>query len=184
MSWFASLGMLAAFFAASWAAPAGPLKVKPVMVWKGLDSKQTKEFFARCTTQQEWTAVWMKHCGVAKGRYDVICPEVDFDNYMVVVLFEGESGQNSGTRFREVIEEKDCIRVRYESPFGQVVILGTDEGVKIISDVGEIDLEKKQNNFLFVVLPMSKKPMAVEQDVRTEIDKPAKWKARATFPAK
>lgn len=170
--------------AASAPAANTPRKVEPVMVWKGLDSKETTPSFERCTTMAEWHTVWLKHCGANKERYDVICPEVDFDRFMVVALFGGESGQNSGIRYREVVEEIDCIHVRYEDPFGQWLILATADGVKIISDIGEIDLEKKQNNFLFVVLPKSKKSMLIEQDVRREIGKPAEWKTRAAFPEK
>ena len=70
-----------------------PRNMKPVMVLTGTDSKQTKETFARCCTRETWLANWRKHHGKDKDSALSPCPEVDFDSFMVVVIFQGKSGR-------------------------------------------------------------------------------------------
>src|SRR4051794_40171266 len=73
-----------------------PRKLKPVVVWTGTDSKQAKMSFARCCSQKEWQTTWHKHQSSTAKAKSQRCPEVDFDSYMVVVIFHGESFQNTG----------------------------------------------------------------------------------------
>src|SRR6516164_7607951 len=96
-------------FAQSVASEELPRKIKPVMVWTGTDSKHAKESFARCCSRKDWQAAWHKHIGEDDKGLRQLCPEVDFDSFMVIAIFHGESYQNRGIGLVTVSEEKECL---------------------------------------------------------------------------
>jgi hypothetical protein len=151
-----------------------PRKIKPVMVWTGTESKQTKESFARCCSQKDWEASWHKHKGRDEKTDRGTCPEVDFDSYMVIVIFHGESYQNHGIDIKSVTEEKGCVRVRYRPSWYQVAsVPGQAEDFKAL----------ETQTYAFVVLPRSEKAIVMEEDVRNLIPDPPVWKERAKLAA-
>lgn len=98
----------------------------------------------------------------------------------MVAIFEGTPGRNSGARFIEVVEEMDCVRVRYKPPFSQLVFVPVQDGtVNAISDFGQMDWTNRQINVMFSFSPGSKKPISVEEDRQGTIGAQPIWKERA-----
>lgn len=145
-------------------------KLKPVVVWSGTDSAHAVTDFDRCHSQSEWDAIWKKHLGVEADKTDVAVPQVDFDDYMVVVIFHGESSMNNGIRIAEVLEEATTIRVRYKPIWYQIGFLPESES----------DRAKLQTcSFAFVLLPASKKKVVFEENGQSLIGGEPKWEGRA-----
>lgn len=177
MRWFIPLG-LAFFLGSSAAAGDLPREIKPVLVWRGIHSKQTAESFARCTCEKDWQTSWPKDRGGDRDEDNRTCPEVDFDSYMVVVLFH----ESAKIVLENAVEEKDCVRVRY-TPLDQLVFV---PGPKVAYEEGRTyALSEKIDSprLTFVVLPRSDKALVVEENVRSLIDDPPVWMERARFPA-
>ena len=183
MRWFIVFGSMAIAGGSIGSAAALPRKVKPVVVWTGTDSKQGKDSANLCCSLKDWQATWNGHCGHQKDADSSTCPEVDFDSYMVVVVFR----KTSRIRVSEIVKEKECVRVRYQ-PWGNQIIFVPDPDKNTVKVVelgrGEIDLDKTYTpSFAFVVLPKTDKAVVLEEDVQNIIGKPPVWKERARFPA-
>jgi hypothetical protein len=130
-----------------------PQKIKPIMVWSGIDSGCAKESFARSTSQDEWRKTWKLH-SVEGGDAGRRTPDVDFDSYMVLSLFDGEGSQNHGVVLIEIINEANCLRVRYAVPLYQ-----TGE----IPDSEDAKLRLATRSYAFVILPRSDKTIIFEE---------------------
>jgi hypothetical protein len=152
-----------------------PRKIKPVVTWTGTDSKQAEELFARCSSPEDWRAIWHKHCGGDKNAAGLSCPKVDFDGYMVLALFHGSSSQNHGIKLIELIEKKSCLHVRYRPEWYQI---------GFFAGMPEVDWKKLDTqSFVFAVLPTSKKAIVLEEDVQHLIGHPPVWKERSKIAA-
>jgi hypothetical protein len=161
-----------------------PRKVKPVVAWMGIDSKQTKDSFARCGSPNDWQATWNGHRAQEKTADDPTRPEVDFDSHIVIAVFR----KTSRIRVSEVVEEEDCVRVRYQ-PWGNQIIFVPDSAKGTVKTMelgrGELDPGKPYLlSFAFVVLPKTSKVVVLEEDVQDWIGKPPVWKEQAKFPAR
>jgi hypothetical protein len=172
------LGVAAACVATPAVAADLPRKVKPVMFWTGGNSKQSKESFARCSTQKDWEAIWEKHHEWEKYVGDRSCPDVDFDSYMIVAIFVGK-GRDMGVRFYEVVEEKDCLRVRYK-PIEYQTGFNPNE---TDAEREKRERESETQSYAFVVLPRSTKCVVLEENAQTTIDAPPVWRERTRFAA-
>jgi hypothetical protein len=160
-----------------------PRKVKPVVVWTGTASQQTKDSFDRCCSQKDWQVTWKAHSGRKGDAEDPTCPQVDFDSYMVIAIFR----KTSRIRISDIVEEKECVRLRYQ-PWGNQVIFVPDHDTRAVKIVelgrGEIDPDKPYLlSLAFVVLPRDHKAVILEEDVQGIIGKPPLWKERARFRA-
>ena len=183
MRWFFAFGSIAIAAGSLGFAADLPRKVKPVVVWTGTDNKQTKESFARCCSRKDWQATWNAHCGQEKTADLPTCPEIDFDSYMVIAVIR----RTSRIHVSEILEEKGCVRVRYQ-PWGNQIVFAPDPDSGIFKIVeggrGELDPNKPYTlGFAFVVLPKANKAVVLEEDVQGRIGKPPVWKERAKFPA-
>jgi hypothetical protein len=156
-----------------------PRELKPVMVWTGTETRQAKETFARCSTRKEWEAIWQQHQADANTNAPK-CPEINFDSFMVVAIFHGNSSLNNGIEIRAVLEEKDCIRLRYRPLWYQYscisLILRMEDGT-----TSEIEPKIATRSFAFVVLPCSRKSVVLEEDDHHIIGDAPAWKERAKF---
>jgi hypothetical protein len=173
MRWFMLLVVLAWSTDASAFADDLPRKIKPVLVWTGTDSAQTKESFLRCCTQEDWEEKWRLHRGKVDAKWLPDCPEVDFGAYMMVIFFEGESAMNYGIRIAEVVEERNCLRLRYQPiSFQTIFPAGT-----------KVDWKKLETkSYAFVVLPKSAKSIILEKDLQPLLGKPPVWKEHRKIP--
>src|SRR4051794_26434420 len=79
-----------------------PCKIKPVVVWSGTRSAQTKELLARCSSDDELIKIWEKHARFAPGSAQFARPQIDFDTHMLVAIFHGKSDTNHGIHVAEV----------------------------------------------------------------------------------
>jgi hypothetical protein len=160
----------------------GPRQVKPVLVWTGINTKQPTEGFARCCSQEEWKATWNSHSVRDKDQGDSTCPAIDFDAYMVLAVFQ----DSSRLCLAEVLEENDCLRVRYRRYGNQIIFIPDPDGtVKVIEcGRGEIERDKPRTlGFVFVLLPRSNKAILFEDDVQNLIGGPPVWQVREKLPA-
>jgi hypothetical protein len=155
---------------AAWSADP-PTKLKPVVVWTGLDSAQAKPWVARCITEEQWRETWKAH-GTENGGRARAFPEVDFGAYMVLAVFQGQGSQNYGLFDFEITDESDCLRVRYVTGYYQIG--GIPE-----SNADERRLDTQ--SYAFLVLPKSNKAIVFEEakDVRTRTG----WKERGRIAA-
>ncbi len=164
---------LAGLIAVSAEAPAEK-SLKPCVAFMGVDSHVTKPRDCRITSPDEWTRLWQEHKGKKPtGRYDqfydpLSLPAIDFDRYMVIVIFEGGSWQSAGVRVDSISEENERIVFRFSYKVYQV---------------GPGDVEKKATAYGFFVVPRSTKPVVLEEgfhSMNREV-KPV-WEERITFP--
>jgi hypothetical protein len=147
-----------------------PRKVRPIVVWSGTDSGRSKPAYDRCRSAAEWAATWEAHTkeGGDAGRE---APGVDFESYMVLGLFQGDGVQNRGLDVVEVIDEPDCLRVRYVTAYYQIIGLPDSEADK---------RRLETRSYALAVLPRSDKAVVLEEgNVRTKSD----WKERGRISA-
>jgi hypothetical protein len=169
--WF--LFMMWALLSVACSAEETPRKLKPVMVWTGTDSKQAKESFTRCCSQKDWEVSWHKHQGGDGQANHRTCPEIDFDSYMVIVIFHGKSSQNIGINIVDVFEDKESFHVRYKPLWYQIgILLGAN------LDQKQLDTQ----SYVFIVLPKSQKAIVLEENVSGVIVGPPIWKERTKMP--
>jgi hypothetical protein len=156
-------------------APAAPLTIKPVLVLTGTDSAQTKQSFARCTSEKQLKKCWQMYLGSDEKDLTRPCPEVDFESYMVIVIFSGEGKkQNSGVHIVDVGDEEKCIRVRYRPSYYQSAGVPRSEGERH---------PLPTRSYAFVVIPMSKKQVTIEEDVSYGYQVEPEWIERAKIAA-
>jgi hypothetical protein len=145
-----------------------PRKSAPIVVITGTDSEQTKRSFARCFTEGELHDCWRKHR--VKDEDCLGCPTVDFDSYMVVAIFYGKRRQDHGIWVREIVEEKECIRFRFQPNSYQCS--NVPGSFKVCDTM----------SYAFVVLPKSTKELVLEEQTSGSLISPPVWTQQAMFP--
>jgi hypothetical protein len=101
------------------AAPRAEKSAQPCVVISGADSRVTKPRYERITSQDEWARLWQEHKGEKNGapydfHYDLLTlPMIDFDQYMVLAVFQGESANNAGFQFDSMTEDVTHIVFKY-----------------------------------------------------------------------
>jgi hypothetical protein len=163
------------FAAAPLSAEQLPRKIKPVVIWSDINSKQAKESFDRYCSQEEWEANWHKQMGRGKGVDGTRCPQIDFDSYIVIAIFHGKWDSNSGISIICVSEDKEFVRVRYRPSWYQLAYRP-----------GRAERDAKSlgtQSYAYVVLPRSPKAVVLEEDVCNLIASPPVWKQRAKLAA-
>lgn len=148
--------------------------VSPCVVLTGADSHVTERGYHRITSLNDWAKLWQTHKGANDGeQYDLFydplgLPLVDFDNYMVIAIFQGGGWNSAGLNAISVSEEQERIFFRFDDRSYQTA--GPNGGGKQVNVYG------------FFVIPRSPKPVIVEENVQGLKGKPAEWKERITFP--
>ena len=98
--------------------PAGK-EIKLCVAISGADSHVTKCRYLRITSADEWAKVWQEHKGQKPTEhydrfYDPLAlPQIDFDTYMVIGIFQGSSFNNAGLRAVSVSDEDNRILFRF-----------------------------------------------------------------------
>lgn len=146
----------------------------PLVTFVGADSKVAERRYVRVTDKEQWAVLWGEHTGqpMPKGDYDwhynqQHVPEVDFAQCMVVGIFQGDCWNSAGVRLEQILAEDERMLVRFEDKAYQTE--GPDGGGKRATPYG-----------LFV-LPNSKQPIVLEENVQSLIGEPPKWQLRATL---
>ena len=160
---------------ASREAGGSPTPVVPCVALSGADSEVAAAECHRVTNLADWAALWLKHLGRAgSGKYDLYydklgLPLVDFDRYMVMAIFEGQTWNCAGLTAVSIEENPDRVVLRFVRKSYQT--LGPDGGGRKVTPYG------------FFVVPRSTKRFVIEEDVHGLIGGAPEWKERATFPA-
>lgn len=150
--------------------------IGPCVVISGADSRVTKRQYFRITSPEQWARIWQEHKGERPtDSYDffhnpLTLPEIDFDRYMVIAVFQGESVNSAGIKAVSISESDDRILFQFEH-----------KGYQTLSSA-EHDGENKATAYGFFVIQRSNKSMAIEEDVQRYIGQPPTWKERTTFP--
>lgn len=152
-------------------------KMTPCVVISGPDSHIKTPQYHRITSYDLWTRIWQKHKGRKLADRDdqyansLTMPLIDFDNYMVIAIFQGKSVNSLGLYAVSISEEDDRIVFRYDdSSYQTFHVAGSGKGADEVTVYG------------FFVLRRSEKPVVLEEDVRDYIAELPKWKERITFP--
>ncbi len=172
--------LLLAFVVALWVgneASAGEPKdeLKPAVVWTDRDSQVAERSYKCLQSVEDWRKVWATHKGFTGRGLEPPCPEVNFDAYMVVALFQGKSAQDLGLIIDSVKDEPLAIRLRYHPNWYSVLRTGK-----------EVKGQYATTNYAFVVLPKSKKSIIIEERLPgNRFDTPDKfiWHERARLDA-
>jgi hypothetical protein len=139
----------------------------------GRESKIIKQEFARVTSHEEWSRLWRRHVGAGENDMEAAIglPKIDFDRCMVVAFFRGQSMNTNGEGLSEAEEVDGTLRLRFDSyGFQTASFNGEDQGVK-------------GHSYGFWVLPKSKKPVLIEENVQDLIGKPPIWKEKTRLDA-
>jgi hypothetical protein len=146
-------------------------KLKPCVSISGADSHINKPRCLRITSIDEWTRLWQEHRGKKISVpydffYDPLAlPLIDFEEYMVIAVFQGESWNSAGLTFDSITEENDKITFKYVG--------------KGYQTVGE---SKKVSVYGFFIIPRSTKSLVLVEGMRTMREPTPVWKERITFP--
>ena len=162
-----------------------PRPIKPILFWTGSDSHQMTELFSRCGTEEEWSVIWRKHQSRDENYYPRLCPTVDFEKYMLIAIFYGQGRSDVGLYLEGIIEEKDCIRLRYRE-FTYQVASGSFVDTKADNSKPVAPKKYEFRSYASVILPRSKKAVMLEEGTFQDgrIDRPMIWKERAKLSAK
>ncbi|MHC4137878.1 MAG: hypothetical protein ACYS0K_23295 [Planctomycetota bacterium] len=146
-------------------------QARPYVTLAGARSEIKMAEDHRIATQEELTAVWLKHVGADPSRHSDYynkagVPVVDLDRCMVVAVFGGRCINSAGIHVVSVAEEKDRVLLRFDHRSYQ----SGAEGDRVTP-------------FGFFFMPRSGKPLVLEENVQNLIGGPPKWKERARFDA-
>ena len=165
--------------------PAGRI-LKPCVTISGADSHVTIRRYHRITSGEVWTRIWQEHMGKSwqeRGerirqrqtepndlREPLTCPMIDFDNYMVIGIFQGEGVNSTGLKVFSISEEDNRILFRYDN-----------NSYQTMGRVGSSHGGDKVTVYGFFVLPRSTKRMVLEENVQNYLGQPPVWK-EVVFP--
>jgi len=152
--------------------PAG----KPLLTMYGANSKITKKKLLRVTSAKQWEALWAEHklgSPIPKKLPDGFeYVELDFDKVMVIAVFGG--GCCTGYTVDSIMNTKTRITVRVKAHTYQTGFIRPERCDSQVSETQAWGI---------FVLPRSDKEVLLEQDVRTLLADPPRWKPWKTLPA-
>ena len=146
--------------------------MEPYVTFRSGESRINTRSYRKVIAFEDWADLWIEHTGAKrhKGKYNWFyneagVPFVDFERCMVIAVFQGEGWNSAGVRVVTITEEEDHILLRFDDQSYQT--MGPDGGGQRVTPFG------------IFVLPRSKKPVVLEENVQGLIGKPPKWKERA-----
>ena len=137
---------------------------KPCVVISGADSHVKKPRYLRITSSKEWVKVWEEH----KEEEPNI--DIDFDRFMVIAVFQGESVNSASLKCDSVVEKNEKILFRFDDISYQTMGPGPDGGAQKVTVYG------------FFILPRSPKPVVLEENVQRYLGQRPEWKEQSRFP--
>jgi hypothetical protein len=146
----------------------------PLVTFAGDGSKIAARRFVKVTSKDQWAALWLEHTGqaAAVGEYQWFynpgkVPEVDFEQCMVLGVFQGGRWNSAGIEVEEILADGKRTVVRFDDRSFQT------EG----PDGGGV----QGRPFGLFVLPRDTKPIVLEENVQSLIGAPPEWQHRATL---
>ena len=148
-------------------------KLPLVGIW-GAQSAIHARSYLLIASAKSWTELYLRHLGKDAAKHSDYynaegVPEIDFEQCMVVAVLQGDGMNSSGVRVESVTEEAERVLVRFDDRSYQTE--GPGGGGQRVAAYG------------FFVLPRSKKPLVLEEDVQSMLGKPPEWKERARLEA-
>ena len=140
----------------------------PLVTLSGAHSRIAEKSLRVVTHEADWYALWCRHVGApVREVYDsdynpAGAPTVDFGRCMVVAVFQGKSWNSAGVKAVSVKEEEDVLRFRFD-----------DRSYQTMNGGDEVTA------FGFFVVPRTRKPVVLEENVQGLLGKPPVWKERA-----
>jgi hypothetical protein len=144
---------------------------KPSVVISGADSHVKKPRYLRITSRKEWAKAWQEHKGEKiTDEYDyyydpLTLPAIDFDKYMVIAVFQGESANNAGLEFDSMIEKDEQIQFKY-----------LNRGYQTMGHADDVVV------YGFFVVARSAKPVLLIEGTRTMDAGKIRWEEKTTLP--
>ena len=165
-------------------------KIKPCAIISGNDSHVTTKKYLRITSMKDWVCIWQEHHGEKpQESYDfyydpLTLPIIDFNNYMVIVTFQGNTWNCTGLKLFSITEESQQIVFRYDEKnyqtFGRVDSGEIDNKASVCTDSAS-ELDGKVVAYGFFVLPRTKKPIIIEENIQYRLGEPPIWEKRAVL---
>ena len=155
---------------------------KPCVTITGADSHITELGYHRLLTSDSWTKLWQKHKGADTNKeydsyYDPLgLPVVDFENYMVIAIFQGSRFNSAGLSAESFLENDESITIRFDDKHYQTASFSFGDGADANNGGAE-----KATVYGFFILPKSNKTVLLEENVQGLIGKPPVWKQRFKF---
>jgi hypothetical protein len=140
-------------------------RIKPCVAITGSDSHVRMPQYYQVASHETWARLWQEHKGErVTDEYDsyedrLALPVIDFDNYVVIVIFQGEGWNSKGLSLLSLSEDTKRVVLRY--------------GDKSYQTIGKAH---KVATYGFFVLPRYEKPIVVEENVQVYAGEPAVWK--------
>jgi hypothetical protein len=161
----------AALFATRAEEPSVGKPLKTSYELTGADSHVTKRRYERITTADQWTRVWQEHIGekpTGRNEHTVAplsTPSVDFNQSMVIAIFQGESWNSRGLEVVSIVEEDSRIVFKF-----------TNKGYQTVNKADKVTV------YGFFAVPRSTKPVVLVEEIRNMRGPPPKLIERTTFP--
>jgi hypothetical protein len=163
-------------------------KVTPCVIITGADSHVRQRRYLRITSMNDWTQLWMEHKGATRLlQYDLYhdpltLPLVDFDNYMIIAVFQGDGSNSAGLSVVSMTENTSLITFRFQEKKYQTASSRPSSATpeEAIQAAHKSAVEVKV--FGFFVVPRSSKQVRLEENVQGYIGEQPEWQERATFP--
>ncbi len=147
-------------------------KRQPLVSLSGADSKLDRGYY-RLTSAEHFTEIYMRHLGQDPADFDAYhnphgVPMINFDECMVVAVFQGEDWNSAGVIVDSIVEDEHRMTVRFDDRAYQT--FGPDGGAQRVRAYG------------FFVLPRTDKMLVLEENVQSIIGEPPEWKERVRIP--
>jgi len=144
----------------------GTAVTKPYASLWGADSQVKKKSYHLIGSPKEMDEVWSRHRGNTDFDYNGR-PEVDFDRCLVVAIFQGESANTAGIECTGILEGATSLTFRFRNRWYQTAVTA-----------------KRASAYGFFVIPRTRKPIVIEEDVHQGIGQPPIWKERIRLEPK
>lgn len=147
----------------------------PIVSFYGPRSAITERQYMFITTREAFNKVWERHMGDRAVYFPahgsgVIAPGIDFERYMVVAHFRGESANCNGELATfEVLDDR--VQVRFSAMTFQTMA----------SAPGERDLGERVTPFGIWVIPRSDKTIVFEENTQGLLGEDPVWTERRRF---
>ncbi|MFH0944309.1 MAG: hypothetical protein V2A76_03850 [Planctomycetota bacterium] len=145
--------------------------IKPVVTWSGPNSRITERTYLRMVKQNDLLRTWYDHLGTqpkSGGRHDPsvdpVIPEVDFDRYMVLGIFQGKECNSTGV-FVDSIEETD----------DELIVKFDEHTYQTEAPMGQADQGDRVTPFGIFVVPRTNKPVVFVENVQGLLHAPPEW---------
>jgi len=143
----------------------------PYVTLAGARSRIETAEYQRIASEKELTELWLRHVGEQPERHsdfynEAGVPTVDFSRCMVVAAFGGKRTNSAGIYAVSLVEEADRVVLRIDHRSFQT---GPEPS--------------RATPFGFFFVPLSMKPLVLEENVQQVIGGAPVWKERARLDA-